>query len=283
VSGARKDYVEWPRKNHWRRGVWNDIAELVTGPRWSASILYLAGEQNRDAVVARLKGFDPRKMVAVEKDAGVLEVLRAHGVNTIQGDITDVMTFWPPAKPIDVVVGDFCCGLERALVHKLLALSLAPQTHGTVFMFNFMRGRDSSSNVSRGQVTEFHEELGAAPTKHRGDMFLTWFFLWSFGFWRRHTASDEVRARIDDAEFMTGCANRFKDWLLRQCDPRKRSYASDTGQVFDSITFRSHMRRGQFDDAALRLAHEHVKVLPGSTAMRRRIAASMALQTARLK
>lgn len=284
MSGAEKDYAEWPRKNHWRRGVWNDIAERVQIPRWSANILYLAGEQNMDAAVAASKGFDRRKMIAVEKDGNVLRELRSRGVNVIEGDLTGVLAAWPAAKPLDVIVGDFCCGLERDLVNRLLVLTMSPQLRGAVLMLNFMRGRDATSNKSRGMVNHINELHGCENSKHRGDLFFAWYFMWLCGFWRESTQNAEVVARANDAEFMTKCLNNIKDETIKRCRPRLRSYKSDTGQVFDSITFRTFFPRG--DDSAhdVRAHHERVgRIVKDAQATRRRIAAAMAVKTQRLK
>lgn len=147
MSAPGIENYRFGQKNNWRRRVWNEISKRVKDKK-DARILYLAGEQNLDALVAKEKGYDPRNMIAIEIDKKRTESLRKQGVTTICGSIMDVLHAWPEKHKVDVVIADFCFGFESSSIDIYDSLS-SPALVDSVVLINFQRGRDKSTNPIR--------------------------------------------------------------------------------------------------------------------------------------
>lgn len=147
-KGHEKQY-KFGAKNQWRRTIWNLIDDRLRVHRSKAIVLYLAGEADLDREILIRKGFDSRNLIAVERNVDVVASLRARGILTIQGDFFGVVKAWKSKLPIDVVYGDFCCGLSAEVIGNCWALPFLPALRSSVFAFNLQRGRDATGNEVR--------------------------------------------------------------------------------------------------------------------------------------
>lgn len=127
-------------KNHWRRTVWNRIVERLLVPPPDAVVLYLAGLTDLDRPEAIRRGFRAENLIAVDRSLEKAQALRNKSVLTIHGDFLDAAASFP--RRVDVIFGDFCCGLSYDLMGRIFGIGLLPFTRQAVFAFNFLRGRD---------------------------------------------------------------------------------------------------------------------------------------------
>lgn len=214
-------------KANWRRWAWNRIAELVPERR-SARVLYLPGPDDFDRPIARSKGFLDKNMIGVELDGITRERLRKKGVRTVDGNINDVVLGWPMDQPIGVCFFDYCHGLEARVFSLIPTLMNAPNFMGCAFCFNFMRGRDQSSNDLRLLCMDSLRAMGfSGDLKHRGYFFFK-------------ILASVVRVGSNALE-----SDEFVDVFLRRTRPKFYSYKSSTGQVFDSVVFHSLYKSGE--------------------------------------
>lgn len=145
--GACRDY-NFGQKNHWRRSVWNEVLRRTAGRERSEVILYLPGPKDEDRAVAVAKGVPTQNLIAIDREARNVTAVRANGVPAVTGDALDVLWSWPDDRPVCAVLLDFCCGITNDTLGTFDAFQRAPFRRA-VCMVNFMRGRDSWSNVNR--------------------------------------------------------------------------------------------------------------------------------------
>lgn len=249
-------------KNNWRRWLWNRIAERTPG-RANATVLYLAGPEDLDSKEAQRRGFDNRNLIAVENDGASVKRLRASKRNTIQENICDVILAWPTSKPIDVLLLDFCCGLEAKIFDKLQYALLSPALRHSTIAVNMLRGRDPSSSEMRAMV---HDR------KHRGEIF----------------ALHQVGATVSVLGVNNSEVEQVKMYqvLLENLNDAATSYKSKS-QVFDSIIYRNPLRgfsSGNFGDLE-RFCSKFFIRLQGAKAAnetKRKISAALAHRTMRM-
>jgi len=277
ANGAEKQY-KFGTKNNWRRTVWNELQSRVTKPA-DAIVLYLAGAMDLDSQIAREKGFAANNLIAIERDATALRALRGARRLAIAGDFCEILWDWPEERTLDIAFGDFCCGLETQLANKLLMLTLAPKFKSTCFVFNFLRGRDQSSNQFRSNVDSVGPMM---QSKHRAEYFV----LHCYGAWMRGGVmatggNDDWDTEIIDAHVR---ANQPTFDLLHRrfgetVKPRFLSYRSTSGQTFDSVIMNSmapaHCPEWRTSD------WKNVAKAWGMRSAGRRIAAVMAHRTMR--
>lgn len=144
---------DYAQKRHWRRTMWNCIADRVSVPKRDALTLYLAGESDEDREVATAKGFDRDNLIAVERDKGVLKTLRSRGVLALHGDIFDQVSAWRTDRQIDVLVLDLVCGLTDKVMSNVEELLICPQLQGAVIAINMCRGREQTARDKRDQLS----------------------------------------------------------------------------------------------------------------------------------
>lgn len=280
------DY-KFGNKNNWRRTTWNRIAERLTCSAHEALVLYLAGEKNLDCNVAALKGFDRRNLIAVERDEEVIRQLRNTGALAVRADFIDVVRQWPGRLPVAVVLGDFCCGLELRLWTSLSIACLFPQVHGAVFAFNFLRGRDPSGNTMRAFVSDAFEL--SQGEKHRGGLFfvavmshlVVSLLLAKHPEWCGEDRVLRVPA-AEEAEAME-YQKRMVGLLEAVMKPTFDSYRSKSGQIFDSVVFRSPLRVGAFDASLQNELRGLLRAQGAAAATRRKISAVLAHRTMRMQ
>lgn len=131
-------------KNHWRKVAWNHIARLVDNPR-TANVVYLPGSSNADRVIAAQKGFDPRRMIAVERDGAVAALIRSRDkITTIEGDLVQIIDGWG-RDTIDVLIADLQCGIGATSDDLAILHSVCPALARAVVLVNLQRGRDDVS------------------------------------------------------------------------------------------------------------------------------------------
>jgi hypothetical protein len=206
-------------KRQWRRWVWNRISDRCENPRDSI-VLFLAGPDALDVEVAIRHGFSAKNMIAVEKDKETVKRLRELGILTIEGDLCQVLTAWPDSKPVGAVVADFCCGMEKSIIYSVAPIVWKrPAFSSSTFAFNFLRGRDASSN----QLRKYHE------TKHRGDIFFSMLVA-------AFSLSTEFRNIFDALDYDD--LNIALSRIGRSMQPSFMSYKSVAGtQKFDTVVF----------------------------------------------
>lgn len=140
-------------KLEWRGWVWNRLQERIHGSlrRRDAVILYLVGPQDLDREVAIKKGFSNHNLIAVDLDQKYVNRVRKAGNLAICGRLEDIVAAWPDDFPLDGIVADFTCGLDKSLLEFQASLfaSNAVQMGKTVIAVNLQRGRDPHSNPVR--------------------------------------------------------------------------------------------------------------------------------------
>ncbi len=235
-AGATKEY-KFNTKNNWRRWNWNRIGDFFTvHERKSKTILYLAGESNLDAEIAAEKGFNPKRMIAIERDKHVTRALRDNGVTTINGDFFDVIRNWDDYA--DVVIGDFCCGLSDTAIGRIGDLAFNPNISKAVLSFNFLRGRDASTNEVRAELNEWVK----TETKHRGELFMSAFgrcVAWALEgeIVVQTTAGLEDKRNI--GHHIGNIVDRSGDVIINDL-MRPKSFSYKSGALsFDSVVFRN--------------------------------------------
>jgi len=167
------DGYKFGQKNNWRRWAWNRICERLTIPKKEAIIVYLAGMEDLDRTVAVNNGFNPNNMIAVDKNSVVIENLKAKGALYINAEITDVLQCFRNTKiKIDILIGDFCCGLTPNI--EKLSMYLSTNLMGesfndnSIILLNLLRGREESEMLKIAQ----YDNKGV---KHRGKLFIDFF------------------------------------------------------------------------------------------------------------
>lgn len=213
---------QYGNKRNWRRWMWNRIADR-TEDRRNALVLFLAGEDAHDIAAAELKGFQRKNMIAVERDKATLQKLRDSGVLTIEGDLCDVLLSWPQTRSVDVVVADFCCGLEMSILQALHQAPMMRPLLNAAMAFNFLRGRDPSTNAIRSGLAG-----SGISTKNRAE---TFYGMCMAGCLRDMPNVDE---RLAEAGAL----------FDRLAEPAFSSYRSTAGhQFFDTVVFKAPFQR----------------------------------------
>lgn len=247
MSGAEHDYKFGP-KNNWRRWLWNRIIERLSVPPKDATVLYLAGEADRDRDEALRRGFQPNNLIAVERDQSVIAKLRAKGVLVVDADFVDCLRHWPQDRSLSVIIGDFCCGLTKSLWCELPAACFYPQANGAVCAFNFMRGRDGHI---KGDAAEFRKtideswHLSQGP-KHRANMFFTAIQSHAVTWTLRHRHPElftDDGIPLQSIEHLMPEVMRVENYLRVNCRPVFNNYRSTSGQDFDSLVFKSPLTK----------------------------------------
>lgn len=152
------DY-NFSQKRHWRRALWNSIAERVQVQRRDAFVVYLAGPIDADRPVAIDKGFSGRNLVAIERDKSVAKQLKDGGTFTLIGDIFKHLRAWHPDRRVDVCLLDLCGGLTPKIAGEIEDLMCLPQFQTAVFAINLLRGRDPQGNKLREKLVQVQNKL----------------------------------------------------------------------------------------------------------------------------
>lgn len=215
-------------KNNWRGWVWNRIKNRLNVPAREALVLYLAGPDDLDRPHAIRRGFKANNLIAVDRDSHLISGLRKSGALAVSADLVDLLTALSLGeRRIDVVLGDFCCGLEAKHLGFLAYMPSMPAFRGCVWALNFMRGRDASTNWWRKITFDTVPALWPfVDAKHRGAHFILRYaqiVVETLG--QRGELRDEQEAI---------------DYLLTLplvLAPDFHSYKSSSRQVFDSCVF----------------------------------------------
>lgn len=260
-NGASRDYKSG-QKNNWRRWAWNEISRRVSNRR-DALVIYMPGWQDLERSVAVDHGFRPDNMIAIEKNILVAQRLRKKGVITINSDLLAILAAWPEeAPPIAVISADFCSGL--AMKHAiLLDATLKKPLSNTVFLANFLRGRDESSNTLREIVQKVMRwDDQPLETKHRGVLFLlSYALLVCYDQSLRSLPIEQIAAALKT--FLVGL------------NPKSFSYKSGP-QIMDSVIYESPWRN-------LAMTQHYLRI--GSSTFpreRKNISAALAVRTMRM-
>ncbi len=227
MSGAVMNYDFGP-KRHWRRWVWNRIADKVASPR-DAVVLYLAGAADNDRPLAKARGFRDDNLIAIEKNQTALRSLRADGVLTVGADFfraVDAMAISSIASNgIQVVSADLCGGLSVPIFNGLLKWTCYPCMQHCVFVVNLLRGRDAQVNPIRELITD---EFG----KHRGMILLHWVFC------KLASHGEDIEALKNGATVSDKTHWRYRE-LVRRASAAYTTYRSTANQTFDTVVFRN--------------------------------------------
>lgn len=233
---ADRDY-KVGRKNQWRRELWNAITDRLHVPAREALVLYLAGPDDLDRPLALARGFKPLNLIAVDRDAETVTRLRRSGALCVRGDMVDVVLSWPSDKPLGVILGDFCSGLEKRLWELAAYTALMPQFWDAVIAVNLQRGRDSTGTHLRAQWSELYGHSALGKTKHRGLLFAGEFAAWAFAIGKGLVAGDSDGLYMKDGG---GDPNDEQFSLCVQATrPHFMSYRSGDALTFDSAVLRA--------------------------------------------
>lgn len=275
-NGATMDY-DFGQKRHWRRWVWNRIAERTGSPR-EAICVYLPGATDLDRPLALERGFLSANLIGVERNDQALDQLRGSGVLTIDGDLFRAVEAVAYKRPVSVVFADLCCGLTVPTWSWLsMAMNLPNLQHAT-FIFNLLRGRDQQSGPIRELMSD-----EAFIGKHRGKMLLHWLLS------TRAMKHAEVMVAnggwpdIDMERVDKGYAK-----MLSTSNAAFNSYRSTAGnQVFDTVVFKNPMTIVDYSQVQLdvhSLYKKHGRITePAFVQAKRSAAAIMAHRTRRLQ
>lgn len=291
-SGATKDY-NFGQKNNWRRTVWNEVLRRARPRVEHHPVLYLAGPQDSDRSIAASKGVPHWNLIGIDRNSGNVERLKSQRRLSIHADALEVLKAWPHTRPVAAVFLDFCSGLEKAILEKSFSDALSRDVfEGSAVVFNFQRGRDSSTNsfrevfvhhrglpgdlpkgyfldlVSRSQHVRHLSELTQASTNRA----LQWV---SFDLIVKSAVIAETTG-MDGREFLSP--------LLAFMRPSFASYKSGA-LTFDSVVFRpvTFSDFSKFGVSFPRDANERlVDMLGRDKALSRRINALLAVRTIKM-
>lgn len=222
-NGAEKDYDFGP-KRHWRRWLWNRIAERLHVPARDAVVLYLAGAEDHDREEALRRGFRAENLIAIERDDDVLSNLRERKVLAIEGNASDVVESWNPSRRVHLLLADFCGGVSKETLSTIDSAIYNPAFHEAVIAANFLRGRDAID-----KLWDFMPEL--KEINHRGVLFC-------------NAALKSIYMEMVHPNDSIGTAEKeaLADTLIHLSRASQMSYKSITNevtQVFDSVVFRN--------------------------------------------
>lgn len=225
---SRKDSEYYTgEKNQWRRCMWKRIAAKSNASPKESIAIYLGAKNDLDRDVAIANGFKDYNLICVERDAASINSIRRGGAPCIKGDFFDAVQAAAINRRIDVVFGDLMCGLEFDAICKIIFLMHIPSLEKCVFAFNFLRGRDSSSNEIRHRFSKYLKE---PFRKHRGALMVL-------------LAKNDVlhRAKVGQFRGVPESLLNDSDFADKICGfPILFSYKSDP-QIFDSAIFRNPM------------------------------------------
>jgi hypothetical protein len=241
--GHTFDY-DFGQKRHWRRWMWNRIAERVPSERKrSGVVIYLPGPSDEDRKIALSRGFAPHALIGVERNGDTRDRLRKAQSLVVGGDFITAVDHVAANRDVDVVYGDFCGDIDRSIISALVRWIGTPTLASTVFAFNFQRGRGTEVRACRemfSMVPAFQELL---QVKERGPILLaTVIFTFVAGM----------------KEGVLGeCAGDIAADLIDSCAAETWSYKTVSGNVFDSIVLSSPILSAGlcWDDASVLMKH----------------------------
>ena len=270
---------DFSQKRHWRRSLWNCIADRVQTPKRDALVLYLAGALDEDRPVAIAKGFRGSNMIAIEHKQEAAMQLRSRGTLTLVGDAFEHALAWNHKRPVDVCVLDLCGGLTQRTAASIEVMLALPHFRRTVVAVNMLRGRDSTGNrlssalirlntktreevgggddplsvklglVSRDEfAARLIKHLGADHDKHRGVLLQS---LILRNWMTNCLMATGVISRYGDLETSTTQDSdqrieaRQRVWLAFQSAKfQTLTYRSIANQTFDTLVFRNSLEAG---------------------------------------
>lgn len=249
-NGADKDY-NGREKNHWRRWQWNRIVENLKATNrrpQNAIVLYLAGIENLDMQEAMRRGFMKENMIAVDKVGKVVDALRASGTLAICSDLNSALWSFPLNLKLDVVVADFCAGIQVDQWSAVHALTLIGQAEDCILSVNLQRGRDPESGEAReamqssDRFKKYASSIGLSD-KHRG--LLLHQIQWN-NFWSRMNKTIHEKLGEMDVAFWDRVKIKHQKYGESKGLPAFSSYRSrtisesgrETAVFFDSAVYR---------------------------------------------
>lgn len=283
---------DFPQKRHWRRSLWNCIADRLQVQKRDALVFYLAGELDEDRTVATAKGFAGHNLVAIEHDKETAKALRAKGTLTLVGDAFEHLYAWNPSRRIDVCLLDLCGGLTAETAAKIEGVLALPHMRNAVVAVNLLRGRDPTGNRLRDALTSSQNAIagrdfesravrmglvsqeafnakvvkafGGAPSKHRGALLQSLVIkTWAFHSALAFGAVDGRMRPTESAESLVQPAMMFVAEETAKAKFQTLSYRSTACQTFDSLVFVNsfpaalarHAVELRYEDDGARIAH----------------------------
>jgi len=175
-ENSAKNY-SFGQKNNWRRWAWNQIRERLMrrfGSVKDAYGFYMpSGGEDLDRIEAERKGFDPRKLIAVNDDPEVIASVRRSGVIAVPGDVDDVLRAWN-GPAVRFAVLDFCGGMSDKTTNAAYAAWQIPRREvGAALVVNLLRGREPKGQRFKQWRAELESAIPNAggTLKHRGNAF----------------------------------------------------------------------------------------------------------------
>jgi hypothetical protein len=228
MSGAKMNYDFGP-KRHWRRWVWNRIAEM-TPSRRDALVAYLPGARDFDKPIATALGFRANNMIGLERDKDALGQARSCGALVVGADFFDgVDALCMRGSSIDVVFGDFCGGFSHRLIGTTAGWTSLGEFTTAVFAFNMLRGREFDPTLKPlyKMVGDSAREYGIdGHPNHRGMALAI------------NVCGVIARLLIENKQANGWDVVDLGVALLEEARPRFHTYKSDT-QIFDSVVFKN--------------------------------------------
>ena len=165
------------QKKDWRGWQWNRIVERLYVPVEDAVVLYLCGPEDLDRKKALERGFRNENLIAVDFSEENVKRVRAGGGLAICHDLDELLHSWPPNWTVDVIVADYCSGLNKATMGLIHSLFLTRSLDCSVVSVNLMRGRDPVGvETIKAHRLDALDNGGSRekfnPGKHRGFAFV---------------------------------------------------------------------------------------------------------------
>lgn len=262
-------------KDHWRRWIWNQYKNRLGMLGCSARnsiVVYLAGPEDLDRDIAISKGFSAHNLIAVDTDQNVVRQLRNRGVLAIQGNLSEVISSWPPHIPIHILHADFCATYPTI---QRFVTSAIHSPFVFVFGINCLRGRDRDpafiDALKSGGISWLFPNVG----KHRGKLIANIAHMHAMcTTWDHHSIDATVWNRVTLAEFKNSLATQLGKIIKGNMAANFQTYRSTAGnQRMDSTVFVNPLLLWN------RIGRLAVHNQPRDTDVSRKIAAILATRT----
>jgi hypothetical protein len=267
--GAAKDY-DFSQKRHWRRWVWNRIAERALG---AGVVVYLPGASDHDRHIANEKGIRAHDLIGIERSPRAIRMIREGGALVVCGDFFRSANAISDKHTVRAVFADLCCGLTSSSRRGVFSLIAHPKLEQAVFAFNFLRGRETDIDSVRN-LARWHDQ------KHRGYLLFQAILNCVCIAQREHAVEASERYEKSPEEILQLLALE----VFNNAAPAFNTYKSDCGQVFDSVVMSNPMRSFSGFWSHPDMAQHSASLWRHGTdyaATKRRVAAVMAHRTMR--
>jgi hypothetical protein len=232
------DGYKFGPKGNWRRWQWNRIVERLSVAPRDALVLYLPGKDDLDRREAIRRGFRVENLIAIDTNNEVIDKMRKNGNIAIRSKLSRVALAWSGEPSIDVIVADYCCGMETEVADLQLALITSSGISSNVVVSaNLQRGRDKVRQAAKSVMECFGVDLNKEFGKHRGVHFmLSIRMMLDFMVHGGNPCKIGIIDKIEEDRI--SLSNKYWEFIMSK-KPVFNSYRSNSGKnlFFDSLVF----------------------------------------------